>query len=284
MTTTISDADIAAFQMVGQDIPWLLEHWATHRPDHPFLVWEPKDGNDRTWTYREFVDDVNRVAAGLADRGVTKGDKVLIHADNCPEGVLAWYACARLGAVGVTTNNRSVANEINYFATHTGCVGAVTQPQYAALVAEAAPELKWTVVTADNSGVPATEEELAHGNEPFESLFGDPADGSGTPGRADAARRGSSSPRARPRVRRPWCTPTPTRCGRAASVPTTSSSTPTASTWPRCRSSTSTPRAGPSGRSSVSVARWCSSPSSRRVGSGRSWPSTASPTSRCCRS
>jgi len=172
MTTTISDADIAAFQMIGQDIPWQLEHWATHRPDHPFLVWEPKDGNDRTWTYREFVDDVNRVAAGLADRGVTKGDKVLIHADNCPEGVLAWYACARLGAVGVTTNNRSVANELNYFATHTGCVGAVTQPQYAALIAEAAPELKWTVVTADNSGVPASEDELAHGNEPFESLFG----------------------------------------------------------------------------------------------------------------
>ena len=28
MTTTISDADIAAFQMIGQDIPWLLEHWA----------------------------------------------------------------------------------------------------------------------------------------------------------------------------------------------------------------------------------------------------------------
>ena len=73
MTTTISDADIAAFQMIGQDIPWQLDHWATHRPDHPFLVWEPKDGNDRTWTYREFVDDVNRVAAGLADRGVTHG-------------------------------------------------------------------------------------------------------------------------------------------------------------------------------------------------------------------
>ena len=86
--------------------------------------------------------------------------------------MLAWYACARLGAVGVTTNNRSVANEINYFATHTGCVGAITQPQYAALVAEAAPELKWIVVTADNSGVPATDDELAHGNESFESLFG----------------------------------------------------------------------------------------------------------------
>ena len=30
----------------------------------------------------------------------------------------------RLGAVGVTTNTRSVADELNYFADHTGCVGA----------------------------------------------------------------------------------------------------------------------------------------------------------------
>ena len=235
MTTTISDADIAAFQMVGQDIPWLLEHWATHRPDHPFLVWEPKDGNDRTWTYREFVDDVNRVAAGLADRGVTKGDKVLIHADNCPEGVLAWYACARLGAVGVTTNNRSVANEINYFATHTGCVGAVTQPQYAALVAEAAPELKWTVVTADNSG------RRRHRGPagPRERVVRVAVR---RPGRRCRSARPSrccpagivftSGTTSRPEGRRAH--PRQRAVGRPGRAPTTSSSTPTASTWPRC--------------------------------------------------
>ena len=39
---------------------------------------------------------------------MTMGDRVLIHADNCPEMVLAWYACAVVGAVGVTTNTRSV--------------------------------------------------------------------------------------------------------------------------------------------------------------------------------
>ena len=43
---------------------------------------------------------MDSVAAGLAERGVTKGDKVLIHADNCPEAVIAWYACARLGCRG----------------------------------------------------------------------------------------------------------------------------------------------------------------------------------------
>ncbi|NNE72161.1 MAG: acyl--CoA ligase, partial [Acidimicrobiales bacterium] len=145
-----------AFQFAGQDIPWLLSHWAKNKPDHPFLIWEPKNGAGRQWTYSEFVREAADFAAGLSARGVGKGDKVLIHSDNCPEMVLAWYACARIGAVGVTTNTRSVAAEVEYFANHTKAVGAITQPQYAELIAEAAANLGWYVVTDDDCGEPAT--------------------------------------------------------------------------------------------------------------------------------
>ena len=176
LSTSIDPAVVAAYQFSGQDIPWLIDHWAANRTDHPFLIWEPKDEANRTWTYGEFAEATKRVAAGLADRGVGVGDMVLIHAENCPEAVIAWYACARVGAVAVTTNTRSVANEVNYFITHTKCVGAITQPRYAALVAEAGPDLGWIVVTDDNSGVPASDEELAHGRDSFSSLEGDAAD------------------------------------------------------------------------------------------------------------
>ena len=175
-TTTIDPAVAAAYQFGGQDIPWLVDHWAEHRGDHTFLVWEPKDGGGRTWTYAEFAEASRRVAAGLASRGVGIGDKVLIHAENCPEAVIAWYACARVGAVAVTTNTRSVAAEVTYFITHTGCVGAITQPKFASLVDEAGPDLGWVVVTDDNSGVAATDEESAHGREPFSALEGDAAE------------------------------------------------------------------------------------------------------------
>ncbi|HEX8804664.1 MAG TPA: AMP-binding protein [Acidimicrobiales bacterium] len=169
---------IAAFQMAGQDIPWMVDRWVRSRPDHPFLVWEPRDGDGRTWTYRAFAEDVARVAAGLAARGVGVGDKVLIHADNCPEAVLAWYACARVGAVAVTTNTRSVAAEVAYFADHARCVAAVTQPRYAALVAKAAPDLRWIVVTDDDSGAPPSDEHAADaaGHDRWDALLGDPAD------------------------------------------------------------------------------------------------------------
>lgn len=173
---TIDPAAAAAYQFGGQDIGWVLDHWAEHRGDHPFLVWEPRDGADRTWSYSEFAEHTRRIAAGLAGRGVGVGDMVLVHAENCPEAVLAWYACARVGAVAVTTNTRSVAAEVNYFITHTGCVGAITQPKYAALVAEAGPDLGWVVVTDDNSGEAPEDGQRDHGFDPFSSLEGDAAD------------------------------------------------------------------------------------------------------------
>lgn len=166
---------VARFQFAGQDLPWLLDLWTRTQPDRPLLVWEPKSGQARTWTYLQFSDEVAAIAAGLHARGVKKGDKVLIHSENCPEMVLAWYACAKVGAVAVTTNTRSVGEEITYFAEHTGCVGAITQPQFAKLVADSARKLKWIVVTEDNSGEPATAEQLAHGRERFADLRADAA-------------------------------------------------------------------------------------------------------------
>src|SRR5262245_18924255 len=96
-------AAIEQFQTHGQDIPWLLEHWAGQKPDPDALVWAPREGEGRRWTYAELLDDVRGLAVGLAARGITKGDKVLIHSENCPQMVLSWLACATLGAVAVTT-------------------------------------------------------------------------------------------------------------------------------------------------------------------------------------
>ena len=43
---------VSKFQFVGQDIPGLLAHWAGAKPDHPFLIWEPRTGHGPRWTYR----------------------------------------------------------------------------------------------------------------------------------------------------------------------------------------------------------------------------------------
>ena len=138
------------------DVPTLLADRARRRRDHPFIVWEPFEGTSQSWTYGQFHDQVGRIAGGLAQRGVVAGDRVLIHLDNCPETLLAWYACSWLGAVAVTTNARAADDELAYYAEHCGAVAAITQPKFADRVAASCRDLRWIVVTdTDNGALPA---------------------------------------------------------------------------------------------------------------------------------
>ena len=158
----------------GLDVPWLLRMRAESRCDHPFLIWAPFEGPARKWSYGEFHERVGALSAGLARRGVKPGEYVLIHLDNCIEAVLAWFACVELGAIAVTTNTRSAAAEIEYFAGHCGAVAAITQPAYAELVAANCRDLRWIAVTSHDAGArPA--QSVSRGDS-FESLFADSAD------------------------------------------------------------------------------------------------------------
>jgi carnitine-CoA ligase len=139
----------------GRDVPWLLSQWVERAPDKPFLVWEPFSGSQRTWSYREFAAAVDAVAAALHARGVVRGERVLLHLDNCPEFPISWFACAKLGAVAVSTNTRSVARDLEYFSDHAEVVCAITQPRFAKLVHESAPHLRFLAVTEDDAGEPS---------------------------------------------------------------------------------------------------------------------------------
>ena len=157
----------------GMDIRSLIDEQAERRDGHPFLVWEPFEGEGRSWSYTEFRHAVRRFAAGLQARGVRPGERVIVHLDNCPESVIAWLGCAYAGAVPVTTNAKSAEDEIAYFASHSGAVGAITQPRFAALVAAAAPQLAWRAVTDTDNGAPP--EGPSPGFEPFGAIDADPA-------------------------------------------------------------------------------------------------------------
>ncbi|HJQ58811.1 MAG TPA: AMP-binding protein [Vineibacter sp.] len=161
----------------GRDVNWLLDYQAEMRRDHPYLVWEPFEGARQVWTYGQFRDRVLRVAAGLRRRGVKEGDYVLVHLDNSPEMEFLWFACARLGAVVVTTNTRSAGEELEYFAAHCGAIGAITQPELAGTVAKNAKTVRWVAVTEHlvDGGVPPANL-MPDKVSAFSSIDGDPAD------------------------------------------------------------------------------------------------------------
>ncbi len=67
-----------------------------------------------TITYRELDDQVNRLARGLIELGVEKGDKVGLWMPNIPEWIVAYFAIARSGAVVVPMNTRYKPHEVSY--------------------------------------------------------------------------------------------------------------------------------------------------------------------------
>ena len=162
----------------GCDIRTLVDSQAERFGSRRFLIWEPYEGEGRTWTYAQFADTLRRFAAGLQARGVKPGERVLVHLDNCPESVIAWLGCAYAGAVAVTTNARSSQDELAYFASHSGAVAGITQPRFAALMAAAAPQLRWQVVTRTDNGAPAQADSSAFvpfgAFEPFDAIDADP--------------------------------------------------------------------------------------------------------------
>jgi len=48
---SLSPSELEQFNMHGQDIAWLVADRAAKRGDHPALIWAPRDGDGRQWTY-----------------------------------------------------------------------------------------------------------------------------------------------------------------------------------------------------------------------------------------
>lgn len=170
MRRGVSPSPVSPF--ADWDIRRLIDVQAARRGDATWMVWEPFEGEGRRWSHRDFADTVHRFAAGLQARGVQPGQRILVHLENCPEAVIAWLGCAYAGAVAVTTNTRSMPDELAYYVAHSEAVGAITQPAFAELVRSAAPGLTWIVATETDAGAPPTD---ATSTEPFTALDADPA-------------------------------------------------------------------------------------------------------------
>jgi acyl-CoA synthetase (AMP-forming)/AMP-acid ligase II len=89
---------------------FIFQH-AASRANKPALI---EGATGRTCTYGELVKAIERVAAGLAARGLRKGDVFAIYAPNCPEYAIAFYAVARVGGVNTTVNPLYTVEELTF--------------------------------------------------------------------------------------------------------------------------------------------------------------------------
>src|SRR5687767_7939553 len=84
-----------------------LELRAREMPGKVALV-----SGDTRLTYAELNEQADRLAHGLWERGVSRGDRVAIYLDNCPEAVIALYAVLKAGAVFSIVNATAKADKL----------------------------------------------------------------------------------------------------------------------------------------------------------------------------
>jgi crotonobetaine/carnitine-CoA ligase len=95
------------------------------RPDAPYLTFAE---TGETYTVAEVDDWATRVAGGLADLGVSKGDRVGLYLRNSPAFVASVYACAKLGAVQVPINPDYREREVRHAFDTAGPVACLVGP------------------------------------------------------------------------------------------------------------------------------------------------------------
>lgn len=128
---------------------------AAARGDAPALV-DAVTG--RALTYAHLVDQVRRLAAGLANRGIGQGDVVAIWSPNVPEYAVVFHAVSRLGAILTTANPTYTVEELAFQLKDAGVrliitTAALLEKARAAVAAAGIPPAIITIDEAD--GVPS---------------------------------------------------------------------------------------------------------------------------------
>jgi len=107
-------------------LPAMLEARASRIGDKPALIYK-----DQPVTYSQLLTRVNKLAHALKKLGIKRDDKVAIMLNNCPEFMVAYFACAYLGAVAVPVNIFYKERELEYLLRDSDSVALVTNPAFA---------------------------------------------------------------------------------------------------------------------------------------------------------
>lgn len=88
-------------------------HVENGRSEQNAIIYDsPITGKKRNITYKQLRDEVQALAAVLIDKGVSKGDRVIIYMPMVPEAAISMLACARIGAIHSVVFGGFAASEL----------------------------------------------------------------------------------------------------------------------------------------------------------------------------
>ena len=84
---------------VGAELNYAEHVFRNARPDKPAVVYQSKIRPRSEMSWRELQGKTAALAAGLRSLGVERGDRVGAFIPNVPEALIAFLACASIGAI-----------------------------------------------------------------------------------------------------------------------------------------------------------------------------------------
>lgn len=88
-------------------------HVEQGRGDCTALIYDsPITNSKKQYTYKQLLKEVSHFAGVLQNRGVSKGDRVIVYMPMVPQALIAMLACARLGAVHSVVFGGFASNEL----------------------------------------------------------------------------------------------------------------------------------------------------------------------------
>jgi long-chain acyl-CoA synthetase len=106
-------------------------------------------GTERKYTYREVDEITDRMAGGLRNLGLGKGDRVALLHPNHSDFILAYFAVSKAGAVTVPINPLYTAREVLHILQDSGARYILSTEPFASILGEVrpkAPDLEGLVV------------------------------------------------------------------------------------------------------------------------------------------
>jgi acyl-CoA synthetase (AMP-forming)/AMP-acid ligase II len=91
----------------------------------------------RGYTYKQFNEEVNKLAHGLLSLGISKGERIALMMKNSDQFVFAFFAGAKIGAVIVPVNFRLTASEVHYILEQSGTVLVICDDEFEDIITSA---------------------------------------------------------------------------------------------------------------------------------------------------
>lgn len=127
---------------------------AARQGDRPFLLFD-----EVRFTYAEALLESRRIAGGLRNLGVSRGDHVAVLMNNHPNMVWTLFALGILGAVAVPVNAAAKGDLLAYFLRHSRSTMLIVDHDLVPVELDQAPGIGQVVVNDPSSALPLRDPE-----------------------------------------------------------------------------------------------------------------------------